>query len=137
MLTIAKESIKRFKQSVRRITRRNRGKSLEEIIKELNQKTPGWIRYFKLARAKGVTNELDSWIRRKLRCYKLKQMKRVFTTAKTLISMGVTEWQAWIFALSGKGHWRMSATPQINTAMNIKWFNGQGLINLEKLYLSL
>jgi hypothetical protein len=137
MLTIAKESIKRFKSSVKRITGRNRGKSLEEIIKELNQKIPGWIRYFKLARAKSVINTLDSWIRRKLRCYKLKQMKRVCTVAKTLISMGVMEWQAWIFALSGKGYWRMSGAPQIHTAMNNKWFNGQGLINLEKLYLSL
>lgn len=137
MLVIAKESIKRFKQSVKRITMRNRGKNLEIIIKELNQKIPGWIRYFKLARAKSLTIELDSWIRRKLRCYRLKQMKRTYNKAKTLISMGVIKYQAWIFALSGKGYWRMAGAPQIHTAMNIKWFNGQGLINLEKLYSSL
>jgi RNA-directed DNA polymerase len=68
---------------------------------------------------------------------KIKQLKRVYTIAKTLITMGVKEYQAWILAGSGKGWWRLAATPQAHQAMNNKWFEQQGLVCLEKLYLSL
>jgi hypothetical protein len=51
--------------------------------------------------------------------------------------MGVKEYQAWIIASSGKGWWRKSGTPQVCQAMNNKWFEEQGLISLERLYLSL
>jgi RNA-directed DNA polymerase len=63
-------------------------------------------------------------------------MKRTYTKAKMLISMGVLEYQAWIFALSGKGLWRMSAAPQLHSAMNNNWFKAQGLLSLERQYLS-
>jgi hypothetical protein len=64
-------------------------------------------------------------------------MKHTYAKVKILMSMGVPKWQAWIFALSGKGPWRMSAAPQISAAMNNKWFAEQGLKSLEKVYLSL
>lgn len=98
---------------------------------------PGWTRYFQLAAAKSPLNELDSWIKHRLRCYRLKQMKRPRTIAKELMKMGIPEWRAWILALSGKGLWRLSSAPQLHQAMNNKWFEENGLISLEKTYLRL
>lgn len=137
MFLIAKKSIERVKQKIREITRRNSGQSLDNVIKQLNLKLPGWVRYFKLARCKVVLHDLDKWIRRKLRCIRLKQLKRAYTMAKYLSKQGVPDWNSWILALSGKGWWRKSGMPQAQTAMNNKWFEDQGLINLEKLYMSL
>lgn len=51
--------------------------------------------------------------------------------------MGVSPHNAWIIARSGKGVWRLSDSPPVNQAMSNKWFAGNGLISLEKTYLSL
>jgi RNA-directed DNA polymerase len=103
----------------------------------LNETLPGWIRYFRLARCNETLRHMDSWIRHKLRCYKLKQLKHAYTTAKEFIKHGVPKWQAWIIAKSGKGWWRLSGTPQAHMTWNLKWFDRQNLINMEKLHLSL
>jgi len=137
ILLIAKRSIDRVKQTIRSITRRNAGKPLEEVIKTLNLKVPGWVRYFKMASCKHLLRGLDQWIRRKLRCIRLKQLKQPYTTMKFLRQNGVPEWNAWILAGSGKGWWRKSSAPQASMAMSNKWFEKLGLVNLEKLYLSL
>ena len=137
LLIISEPSIKRFKDKIRVITKRNRGVSLEKVIAEINKITPGWVQYYKLASCKGKLEELDCWIRRKVRCYRLKQLKRTYTIAKTLESMGVSEGSAWRLACSGKGWWRLSNTPQLSTAMNLKWIDQQGLKSLLVTYKSL
>ncbi len=137
MLIISDKSINRLKDKIRKITRRNRGVSLERVIAELNKIIPGWVHYFGLAKAKSRLRGIDEWLRRKVRCYRLKQLKRTYTKVKALINMGVPEWQAWIFSLSGKGLWRLSSLPQIHQAMNLVWFKEQGLKSLLKQYESL
>ena len=133
-LTIAKQSIERFKDKVRGITKRNRGVKFEQIIAELQPLMRGWLNYFRYARCKGLLKNLDSWIRRKLRCYRLKQCKRVITLQRFLESRGVDSWQSWILALSGKGHWRKSGCPQTHQALSNKWFESVGLYNLTLNY---
>ena len=73
---IAKENVERFKNSIKRITKRNRGISFEQVISELNPKLRGWFEYFKYTRSIGLFQKLDAWIRRKLRCFRIKQTKR-------------------------------------------------------------
>lgn len=104
-LNIAKKSIDRFKEKVRGITKRNRGVKFKQIVLELTSVMRGWLNYFQYTRCKSLLRNLDSWIRRKLRCYRLKQSKRVITMQRFLESRGVDSWQNWILALSGKEHW--------------------------------
>lgn len=136
-LAIAPESLKRMKMRVKQITRRNRGVSLAVMIAELNSFLNGWLVYFRYAECKSHLRELDGWIRRKLRCVRLKQCKRVKTIADFLRSLGVPEWRGWIMALSGKGWWRLSGSPQANEAMTNAWFQEQGLTNLSQRYATL
>lgn len=133
-LTIAEKSIERFKEKVRSITKRNRGVKFEQVIAELVPVMRGWLNYFRYARCKRVLKNLDSWIRRKLRCYRLKQCKRVITLQRFLERQGVESWQSWILALSGKGHWCKSGCPQAHQALNNKWFDAAGLYNLTLNY---
>jgi RNA-directed DNA polymerase len=128
-LGIAPESLRRAQERVRQITRRNRGVSLEKVIHELNEYLSGWIRYFRYAGSAGLRG-LEKWIRRKLRCLRLKQRKRSKPIADFLQSLGVPEWRAWILAGSGKGWWRMAGSPQATEAMTNQWFRDQGLISL-------
>jgi hypothetical protein len=111
----------------RQITKRNRGRKLEVIITELTQYLRGWQHYFKLAMRKSTMQDLDKWIRRRLRCYRLKQRKRRYGIATWLQQQGVTERNAWRLAMSDKGWWRLVLTPQVNHAMSIKWFEELGL----------
>ena len=129
-LSIATKSIDRFKEKVRSITKRNRGIKFEQVIAELIPVMRGWLNYFHHARCKSLLTNLDSWIRRKLRCYRLKQCKRTITLQQFLKSRGVATWQSWILALSGVGHWRKSGCPQAHQALSNKWFDEIGLYNL-------
>jgi len=133
-LSIATKSLERMKDKIRKITRRNRGRSLEQIINELTPVLRGWLQYFQYARCHKLLLHLDAWIRRKLRCYRIKQCKRTITLQRFLESLGVEKWQSWILALSGIGYWRKSNCPQSSQAMGNRWFVEQGLYNLTLNY---
>ncbi len=133
-LVIAKENVERFKNSVRKITKRNRGVSFEQIISELNSKLQGWFEYYKHTKSKGLFRALEAWIRRKLRCFRIKQTKRAIGLVRFLKKQGVESYQSWIIALSGVGWWRKSAAPQIHQAMGNSWFREQNLFNLSLNY---
>jgi len=135
--TISKQSIERIKTKVRQLTRRNRGVKFERIISELNLVLRGWLNYFRYAKCHKFVQHLDAWIRRKLRCYRIKQCKRVHTLQQFLHRQGVENWQSWLLALSGKGYWKKSGCPQSNQAMGIEWFQQLGLYNLTFNYETL
>jgi len=134
MLVISQTNIERLKEKIREKTRRNRGVSFNKVIDELNPLLRGWLQYFKYAKCKSRLKDLDSWIRRKLRCYRLKQCKKVIGVKRFLNKMGVSKWQSWILALSGKGWWRKSSCPQSHQAMNLLWFDFVGLYNMSLEY---
>ena len=131
-LKVANQSLVKFKKRIRELTSRNRGRKLEHVIKELNQYLNGWISYFRLSANINVFNGLDSWIRRRLRCYRLKQRKRTYSVYKFLVELGVSVQNAWKLAKSSKGWWRLSLNPNIHTAMSNVWFDRSGLVSLEK-----
>ena len=136
-LGIAPKSLARAKERVREITRRNRGVSIEQMTTELNSFLTGWVTYFRLAECKSHLQALDGWIRRKLRCVRLKHCKRAKTLADFFQSLGVPEWNSWVTALSGKGWWRLSGSPTVHHAMNTSWFESLGLVNLVQRYVKL
>ena len=133
-LTISPANINRLKDKVRKITKRNRGVPLKLLISELNVVLRGWLQYFRYSRWRSDLVELDGWIRRRLRCYKLKLCQNVYTIKLFLSGHGVHETQAWNLAKSGKGWWRLSNVPPSTMAMNLKWFNDLGLFCLALNY---
>jgi len=136
-LGLSLESERRVKAEIRRITRRNRGVSLSQVIGELNRKLMGWMHYFRHARMRSKVRNLYSWIKRKLRCYRLKQGKRPIGMMRMLHRLGVPKSRAWTTAASRKGWWRKANTPAANEGMNNQWFAAQGLQDFNALYLRL
>jgi len=134
-LTLAPKSYESAKARIRQITRRNRGRSLVTIIGELNRFLMGWVAYYRLVTSKTRLADLDAWIRRKLRCYRLHQCKRVYAVFRLLYRNGVSQTGAWCTALSGKGWWRLSKTPAAHRAMNLEWFKDNGLQSLAERWL--
>ena len=136
-LGIAPKSLDRAKDRIRQITRRNRGVSVGQMTSELNSFLTGWVTYFRLAACKSHLTELDGWVRRKLRCVRLKQCKRTKALADFFRRHGVLERTSWTTALSGKGWWRLAGSPAANQAMDQRWFDSLGLVNLLQKYATL
>ena len=124
---------KRQQDKIRQITRRNRGRSLDSVIKEINVAMTGFINYFKLADMTEFLVRLEKWIRRKLRVIVWKHWKKPRSKFRKLKGMGLTIQQA-CMAWCRKKYWRLSKTPQLNTVMGISYFRERGLINLVERY---
>lgn len=131
-LGVAPASLTRLKDRIRHLTRRNRPGKFSEKIAELNRVIVGWVNYFHLAQCRGALQKLDGWMQRKLRCLKLKQLKRAKGIGRFLMQRGIQTDAAWMLAGSGKGWWRMTLSPQAHRAMNRQWFDAQGLRRLSE-----
>jgi RNA-directed DNA polymerase len=129
-LGVAPKSLKRAKDRLRQITRRNRGIALAKMIAEVNAFTTGWVTYYRHAQCKRALTKLDEWLRRKLRCVRLKHCKRAKAIAAFLMENGASPMRAWTLAASGKGWWRMTHSPQATEVMSIAWFDSIGLVSL-------
>jgi group II intron reverse transcriptase/maturase len=125
--------VKRQRDKIRQITRRNRGRSLDSVIKEINVAMTGFINYFKLADMAEFLSRLEMWIRRKLRVIAWKHWKKIRTRFRKLVGMGLSKELAGM-AWSRRKYWRLSKTPQLNTVMGVSYFRDRGLINLVERY---
>jgi len=138
VLGIGRKSLARAKDRLREITRRNRGDcSLERMVEQVNRFATGWVTYYRHAQCKSTLRELDEWLRRKLRCVKLKRCKLVRTMVRFLIGNGVTRGNALKLASSGKGWWRLTDSQQAKQAMPIAWFDALGLVGLANHHAAL
>ncbi len=134
---LSEQSEQRIQQKVKQITKRRRGVSLTHILLELSSYLPGWLMYFKYALMSRKLTRLDGWIRRKLRCYRLKQCKRVIGIVRRLRNLGVEESLCWRTALTGKGWWRISNSPGVSIGMSNQWLELQGYYSLLDHYQAL
>ena len=116
-IAIAPQSKAKFKKRVREITKRNRGSSLQRVISELRRYLLGWRGYFGFSQARSVLRELDSWVRRRLRCYAWKQWKTGRRRFKELRQRGVVQDLAAQTAGSRKGYWHNSRSPALSFAL--------------------
>ncbi len=106
---------------------RPRGRNIRRRqIEELTPVLRGWVNYFRLAEVKGIFEELDGWIRRKLRCILWRQWKRTYTRAKNLMKRGLGEERAWKSATNGRGPWWNSGASHMNQAFPKRFFDRLG-----------
>jgi group II intron reverse transcriptase/maturase len=129
-LRIAPASVQRLRQKVRDLMRTGRGRSLTRTIEDLNPLLRGWINYFRLTETKGVLEELDSWMRRRLRCLLWRQWKRRATKARKLRALGLDAERARRSASNGQGPWWNAGASHMNQALPAKYFTAKGLVSL-------
>jgi len=129
-LKVAPSSVLRFKSTLKEAFRQGRGRNLPRFTEELKPVLQGWINYFRLAEVKITFEELDGWIRRRLRCMFWRQWKRAFSRAKNLMKRGLGEEQAWRSATNGRGPWWNSGASHMNLAFPKGYFDQIGLVSL-------
>jgi RNA-directed DNA polymerase len=129
-LTVAKKAVDRLKANLKTIFRRGRGKNIKTTVEETTPKLRGWITYFRYTEVKDIFDELDGWVRRKLRRILWKQWKRPYTRAKNLMRLGLSEATAWKSATNGRGPWWNAGAAHMNKAVPKTFFDRLGLVSL-------
>lgn len=129
-LRIAPESVRRLRQKVREVARTGSGRSLSRTIEGLNRLLRGWMNYFQLTQATGVLDELDGWLRRRLRCLLWRQWKRPRTRARRLRALGLDADRAHLSAYNGHGPWWNAGASHMHHALPAAYFTRMGLISL-------
>lgn len=131
---IAPKSLKRFKSKVRQLTRRNWSISMEERVAILSKYLKGWRAYYGFCETSSTLQDLDSWMRRRLRSVYWKQWKTYRRRKSELMKRGVSPQGAHTTAWIARGPWRMSHMPGTRIALNNNYFDQLGLPRLCKTF---
>jgi RNA-directed DNA polymerase len=127
---VAPESVKRFKHRLREELRQARGRNLRRVLGKLQSVLTGWVSYYRKSEVKKTFEELDQWIRRKLRALLWRQWKRHHKRARELIRMGIDRTRAWLCVSNGRGPWWNAGSSHMNQAFPSSYFTQLGLISL-------
>ena len=131
------KALKRYKQRVREITRRNRGHRVQDVVNELRRYATGWMNYFGISHTYREVLELDEWLRRRVRLYYWKQWKRPRARRRNLIKLGADPDKVHMASRSRKGYWRMSANSLVQRALNNRRLKEQGVPELREIWIKL
>lgn len=126
---IQEKKLQGFKQKVRRLTKRNGGKSLAAVIRQLNPLLRGFANYFSIANCGRAFKALSAWIRRRLRAIQLKLWKGPVRLHRRLKQLGYKP----PFKFIKMSSWRNSASPLSSLAMPNQWLDELGLYSITAL----
>jgi group II intron reverse transcriptase/maturase len=125
-----KKSIAKLRAKIRKITSRNNGKNTQQRIRELAPLLRGWGNYYRIDEMKSTMSDIDGWTRRRLRCCKWKEWKRIRTRFRKLGELGLSHEQAIRSANTRKGHWRIAGSPILKCTLTNKYFERLGFVSL-------
>lgn len=132
-IRLARQTINRVKNNIREMTSRSRAESsMSERIRKLNSYLGGWLGYYALAETPSKLQELEGWLKRRLRMCIWKQRKRVQTRYRELRALGFSGKAVQMMANARKGYWYMSL--ELNNALNNAYWQNQGLMSLTARY---
>ena len=123
---LAPKAVARFKERVRELTRRTRGISSAQMVQDLAEYLRGWIGYFGRCETPRVLEDLEKWLRRRLRSRVWKQWKRGTTRYRELRKRGIDAQEAQT-AGSSDGPWHLANTPAVSIALSNAYFASLGL----------
>jgi RNA-directed DNA polymerase len=134
-ISVHRKSIATYKDKIRQITCRSKPYAMEERMMQIRQLNQGWGNYFKLSEAKSVFDDLDSWVRSRIRLCYWKQWKRVRTRVEQLRRLGVKPNKAYWWANTRNGYWRTVHSPILTTALNNAFLKKEGLLCLKDIII--
>lgn len=129
-IRVAPQSVERFQDKLRGKFREGRGRNLRTLLEGLKPQLRGWANYFSVADTRGVFEELDQWIRRKLRCMEWRKWKRGRRRMQRMIALGLDRERARAGAFNGHGPWWNGGASHMNQALPTTCFRKLGLILL-------
>ncbi len=123
---IAGQSVQRFKERVRELTKR--GRNLQLVVTDLTRYLRGWAGYYGWCETRSQLRELDGWTRRRLRRYIWRQWHRPRRRYRILRRHGIPASQAWHVVHFGP--WRASRSQALSRVLPNAYFRKLGLPSL-------
>ncbi len=103
---------------------------MRSVLAKLQPVLIGWVSYYRKSEVKKTFEELDQWLRRKLRAIYWRQWKRRPKRARELIRLGIARVRAWVSVSNGHGPWWNAGASHMNQALPTRHFTQLGLISL-------
>jgi RNA-directed DNA polymerase len=125
---VSDKALKALRWTVKQKTRRTLGISFRSLVYSLGKTLRGWLSYYGFSEVPSPLQELEKWIRRRLRCYLWKQWGR--RGYRELKRRGVSVDLAWNTSKSAHGPWRLSQSPALTIALPVAYFRKLGLPRL-------
>jgi hypothetical protein len=123
---IREEKICRFKDKVKKMTRRTSPVNLAKVIDDLNPVLRGFANYFKISNCGGVFRDLAQWTRRRLRAIQMKLWKTPKRFHRRLRQLGYKG----EFKRIKMNSWKNAASPLASYALPNDYLREQGLFDL-------
>jgi group II intron reverse transcriptase/maturase len=133
-LIVTKKRWQSFKAKLKEETRKTNPKSFNERIEKLIGIQRGWINNFKYANIKTKLEELDGWLRNRLRYCIWHQWKKPERKRKNLIRLGVEVGMAYAWSRSRMGGWAIAQSPILGTTITVERLQKRGYISLVSMY---
>ena len=133
-LKVSASSVKRLKLKLRQQLRVGRGRNLGRTVGTLGPVIRGWVVYYRLAEVKISFEELDQWLRRKLRSILWRQWKRRYPRFRELIRRGIDRHRAWKSVSNGRGPWWNAGASHMNQAVPTSALRALGLLSFQELH---
>jgi group II intron reverse transcriptase/maturase len=128
-IRVSNKARSKFKTKVRELTRRNNPLSMYQVIEKLNEYLRGWVSYFQIQQFWTLFQDLDGWIRSRLRSMQLKKWKKPRKFQRMMIRAGFSPQRAkrvWV----KMDKWQSAERREVRFVMNLEWFRRQRLIFL-------
>ena len=132
---VSDRAMQDFKHRLRQLTSRSWGVSMAQRFLRLNRYLRGWMNYFGISQHYTPIEELDGWLRRRIRMCYWKQWRKPRTRIGNLLKLGTNKQHAILTGISRKGYWRLSKTLATHTGMTNAWLEEQGLLSIRNLWM--
>jgi len=136
-LVVTEKAWKRLKQRLKTITRKTTPMRFDERILKITEVQRGWLNYFKDTNIKGKLNELDGWLRNRLRYCIWHHWKKPERKRKNLIRLGIDHDHAYAFSRTRKGGWAVAQSPILGTTITISRLKKRGYTSLLETHISI
>ena len=136
-IRVHQKTLKKTRDKLRELTRRNRGVNVRQIMAEVKRYMQGWLNYYGIAEMKNTLNMWDGWLRRRLRMYIWKQWKEPKTRCRNLLKLGIPKKYAEWTARSRRGYWFVAGTTSVGRAISNERLVRAGYIDLSETYESI
>jgi RNA-directed DNA polymerase len=136
-IRIDPKALARLKGRIRELTSRRWSIAMDERIAKTHRFTTGWMGYFQLADTPKVFQELDKWLRRRMRQIRWKEWKIPRARRANLRRLGISESFSHQWGNSSKGYWRIAGSAVLQQALPNSHWEDLGLLTLKKTWLRL
>lgn len=129
-LRVSTQAMKKFKAEVRARTKRSHSKSIQQFVDHLAPLLRGWGNYFSLT-PKAPRQNLDSWIRRRLRMIQMRQCGGGTKARAMLRKLGAPSRKVHFeFGKQWDRFWHVSGLQVVQIALPNRYFAKLGLPSL-------